>query len=132
MSLFGWRLTNKKPEVESDIIKELHEKIDTEQRYRNEQASTLKKEAEKAKAELHKVKADEAKRIKATQKSNRKRAIAHLKAAERYHNAMTKTTGARHSELRAIVDGRIEQFTNLGFKLNGSITNTITGLSNGN
>ena len=127
--MFGWRLTNKKPEVESDIIKELHEKIDTEQRYRSEQARVLQKETDAAKKELHQVKKEEAERVKKAKRDNRKAAIAHLKMAERYHDAMTRAKGARRSELRAIVDKRLEQFTNLGFKLNGTITKTIEGLS---
>ena len=129
MSLFGWRLTNKKPKVESDSIQELHNQLEIEQRYRKEQVETLKIEANAVKKELHAVKKAEAKRVLAQKKQDRKQALAHLKAAERYDEAMSKSTGARRSELKAIVDKRVEQFTNLGFKLNGTITNTIAGLS---
>jgi DNA-directed RNA polymerase alpha subunit len=129
MSIFDWRLTNKKPIIESEEIKELHEALDNEREHREAQEKALKKEAEEAKKELHRVKKEEAKRIEAAKRSNRKAAISHLVAAERYENALGKAQGARKSQLQAIIDERVEKFENLGFKLNGSITKTIQGLS---
>ena len=129
MSMFGWRLTNKKPIIESEEIKELHEALDNEREHREKEEAALRKEAEAATAELHRVKKEEAKRINARRKVDKRVAIAHLVAAERYENAMDKAQGARKSQLKAIVDERVEKFTNLGFKLNGSITKTIQGLS---
>jgi len=41
---------------------------------------------------------------------------------------MEQSTGARVSQLKAIVDTRLEQAKNCGFELTGSITKTIQGL----
>lgn len=129
MGIFGWRLTNKKPQVESDQVKELHEKLDTEQRFRDEEKKLEAKKLKEREIELKTLKRAEAERIKKQQRNNKKAAISHLKMAERYYDSMTRAKGSRKSELRAIIDKRIEQAANLGFQLNGTITNTIERLS---
>lgn len=104
--IFGWRLTRELPHIESDADKEV----------------------KALKLDLVKAKKKEDERINTHKSVNKEQAINHLRAAERYSEQMEQATGARVSQLKAIIDTRLEQAKNLGFELNGSITNTIQGL----
>jgi len=126
--IFGWRLTNKPPHVESKEVKELHKLLRDEKIIRESQAKEAQSEAKKLKVELIKARTKEEKRLEVSHNNNKEQAIIHLKAAERYDNSMSQSKGSRKSQLKAIVDDRIEKASNLGFNLNGSITETINKL----
>jgi len=126
--IFGWRLTNKTPHIESEEVKELHALLKGEKAERALQAKAAVKEASALKLELKKAQEEEVKRLSIQQNANKQQALNHLQAAERYFEQMEQATGARVSQLKAIVDTRLEQAKNLGFELNGTITNTIQGL----
>lgn len=104
MSIFGWRLTNKPIHVESERVKALKLAL----------AEAQYQERERSSNQVIK---------------DKRQAIVHLKAAERYFESMQLATGARVSELKAIVDSRLEKARQLGFELKGSITQTIQRLS---
>ena len=59
---------------------------------------------------------------------NKAQALVHLRAAERYIDAFNQATGARRSELQAIIDARLEKASNLGFAIKGDITQAIMDL----
>ena len=128
MIFFGWRFTRKPPHVESDEIKALHKLLKNEKAERASQAKKAAKNAKALKLELEKAKLKEQQRLSIQREDNKQQAINHLQAAERYFEQMEQAKGARVSQLKAIVDTRLEQAENLGFKLNGSITKTIQGL----
>jgi hypothetical protein len=129
MSIFGWRLTNKKPHIESDMVQELHRKLEVEQKHRENEAFKAANKEVELKLLLSKAEAEENERQKRLTSKNRTQALNHLRMAERYYEQMTQSLGARKTELRAIVDKRVEQAENLGFKLKGTISETITRLS---
>lgn len=128
MPFFGWRLTNKQPIVESEAIKELHLALKIEQDYRKEALEIAKTKEAKLKVLLSKAELEQSERQKKLTQKNKKQATAHLKIAERYYEQMSQTSGARHSELKSIVDNRLEKAKNLGFNVKGSITQTINGM----
>lgn len=121
MGIFGWKLTKEVPQADTDRVKDLLARLDTEKKLRA-------KASEKLKIEIKKAKALEAKTLMKQQSIGKQQAIVHLKAAERYNEQMSKMSGARHSELKAIVDSRLEAAKNLGFDLSGTITETINKL----
>lgn len=131
MGMFGWRLTNKKPEVESEIVKDLHQKLEVEQSARKADVDKAKDKATKLKSELAEAKEAEAKRVSVQQNKNRAQAVEHLKAAERYKNSASQAQGARVTQLQAIIDERLEKVKNLGFEVTGNISNMINRLANG-
>jgi len=125
--IFGWRLTNKPVQVESEQVKELHELLKDEKLARESQA----KESELAKKKLGKE-LQEAKKLNnelqaKQQDRNRVTAIKHLKIAERYEGMMELSTGSRQLEMLAIVAARIEAVEGLGIKVNG-VTKTLNRL----
>lgn len=126
MSFFESILPIKKISTELDEVKAL---LKEEKKFRIRQAKKAEAAAKILKLELAEAKAAEKERLQAQQKVNKKQAIVHLKAAERYHEQMELATGSRVSELKAIVDVRVEKAKHLGFALTGSITKTITKLS---
>jgi hypothetical protein len=128
MSIFGWRLTNKKPEVESDKVKEIHALLKGEVDHRQNLEKIHSNEQVKLKKKV--VFAEgEAKKARAKQiNDNKSEAIIHLRAAERYENMMDQCKGSRADELKAIVSARVEKALNLGFEVQGSISKTINRL----
>ena len=127
--IFGYRLTNKPPHVESDEIKELHALLAAEKAVRDRQAQKSSEESAALKAELAESQYQERERVSTQMNKNKRQAVVHLKKAERYFEQMELAEGSRVSELKAIVDGRLEKAEQLGFKLKGSITETIQSLS---
>lgn len=128
MSIFGWRLTNKKPEVESEKINALHKLLENESKARAKQEKDSKAAVKKLKIDLKEVKEREEEAKRKAKDNNKEQALAHLKAAERYENSMAQATGARKTQLQAIVDDRLEKAKNLGYDLKGSISATINSL----
>ena len=91
----------------------------------------LKKEQKKVaklEKELAKARKNEANRVNVVLNKNKARALEHLKVAERYELQIGQMKGARKSEFQSLVDTRLEKASNLGFKVNGSITAAINGL----
>ena len=129
MAIFGWRLTNKKPQVESDRIQHLQTLLETEQRHREEQRVKSENKEVELKILLSKAEAEERARDKSARSKSKSMAIVHLKAAERYNEQAELSTGARKAELKAIVENRLEKVKQLGIHLDGSITETIGKLS---
>ena len=87
-----------------------------------------KTEEQKLSEEQVKAKKLELEREKRKTREDRACALEHLRIAERYNDSMLTMKGARRSELKAIVDRRIEMAENLGVPLKGTITNTINDL----
>jgi len=124
MSIFGWRLTRKPVHVESEEVSSLHKLLKAEQTIRTEN----EKNAIQVEKDLKEQLKYEKERVKIQQDANKIQAIIHLRAAERYNESFEQSVGARQSELKAIIDARVEKVEQLGFKLKGSITETIQWL----
>ena len=122
--IFGWRLTNKPPHVESEEIKALQGLLADEAKYRADAAAKANVVAE----QLEEAREQEHKRLLTMQKANNTQAVVHLKSAERYEAQLEFAKGARRTELQAIVDTRVETARHLGFELKGTITETIQWL----
>ncbi|MGB1304025.1 hypothetical protein [Pseudoalteromonas marina] len=86
------------------------------------------KKVAKLERELKKAKQKEADRENITLNKNKMQALEHLRVAERYSEQIGLAQGSRKTELQSLVDTRLEKAKNLGFDLDGTITETINGL----
>jgi len=124
MSIFSW-FKSKPVNMESDEVKSLHKLLKAEKAIRKNQAD----KAKDIEAQLKKDLINEKERVKQRIVGNKPQALIHLRAAERYSESLYQATGPRRAELQAIVDLRLEKYTNLGFEFKGTITETIQWLS---
>jgi len=127
--IFGYRLTNKPPHIESEEVKELHALLKAEKKVRDRQALNAAEEAASLKLALAESQYQARDRASTRKIKNQRQGLVHLRAAERYFEAMQMAKGARVSELKALVDSRLEKASHLGVELKGTITKTIQGLS---
>ena len=86
------------------------------------------KKVEVLEAQLEQAKQEESERVQQLNKKSKAQALAHLRAAERYYDQMIQAKGARKSEIKAIVDLRLERAEQLGYSVRGTITETINRL----
>lgn len=86
------------------------------------------KKIELLEVQLEQAKQEESERVQQLNKKGKAQAIAHLRAAERYYEQMIQTKGARKTELKAIIDLRLERAEQLGYAVRGTITETINRL----
>jgi len=71
---------------------------------------------------------DEKTKVYAGSIKKKESALIHLRAAERYIDGFNQAKGARKSELQAIIDARLEKAANLGYPIQGDITQAIMDL----
>lgn len=121
MNIFGLRITTKPAHVESEEIKSLHKLLKEEKKLR----ADADKKREQVKKEHAKVVKEQERQAQLAYECSKKQAIAHLRIAERYADQLTQCKGARHSEIKALLDSRLEKAEHLGFKVTGDITKAI-------
>ena len=121
--MFGW--FKKSEEQDITVLTRLLEAEQAERRRLEQVASEAKIAKDK---EMKVTKHLEKQRLYNQSLANKSQALIHLRAAERYIDSFNQATGARRSELQAIIDGRLEKAANLGFGIKGDITQAIMDL----